>query len=115
MAVTRSSVAERSRSSSAPPSRVDARTPELLWLLIASGLVCAGLALVYLGKTHVTPATTLDLRTIERREQLLPVLDMFRDAKDRQFAATRMFEFLSEHRNSIPNVGALSRLRARGD
>ena len=85
MAITRSSVADRSRSSTPQVrARVDARTPELLWLLIASGLVCAGLTLVYLGKTHTmtTSPAPLDLRTVERREQLLPVLDMFRDAKE---------------------------------
>jgi hypothetical protein len=84
----------------------------LLWLLIASALVCAGLALTYLAKSHQV-TTGLDLRKVERREQLLPLLDMFPDAKDRLFAAGRVFEYLNGH--AIPNVGALGRLEGRGD
>lgn len=117
MAITRSSVADRSRTTAPPPrARVDARTPELLWLLIASAVVCAGLVLVYMGKTATEPRpdrAPLNLQTVDRREQLLPYLDMFQNPKDRAFAAGRVFDFLTDHRNSISNVGALARLRDR--
>ena len=89
MAVTRSTPAERARTSTAAvlPSRAKMRAPELLWLAIASVLVAAGLALVFFAKTTPqvsAPRPPLDLRRIDRREQLLPYLDLFANPHDRQ-------------------------------
>src|SRR5258708_343035 len=109
MAVTRSSVTDRARVSI--PLQTFSRMPELLWLLIASVLVLGGLTLVYLAKTNRENKTNpIDLRRIDRQEQLLPVLDMFPNAADRQFAARKIYEYLVDHGNKLPNVGALGRI-----
>jgi cell division protein FtsW (lipid II flippase) len=114
--VTRSSAAERTRfRRSALPGR-SLRGFELPWLLAASVLAAGGLWLVYAAKARPLAAPparpVLDLRTVERSEQLLPFLGaVYSSAADRQFAARKIYDFLADRGGDIPNVGALTRIR----
>ncbi|HWQ53181.1 MAG TPA: FtsW/RodA/SpoVE family cell cycle protein [Bryobacteraceae bacterium] len=117
MTVTRSSASERTRSRPPLPPGANLRGYELPWLLMASVLAAAGLWLVYEAKTRplVVPPEhpVLDLRSVDRAEQLLPYLNFYASAADRQFAARKIREFLADQGGSIPNVGALTRIRVR--
>ncbi|MEJ7606217.1 MAG: FtsW/RodA/SpoVE family cell cycle protein, partial [Bryobacteraceae bacterium] len=95
------------------PRRITSRGFELAGVLAGSVLVAAGLALVYQAK--VAPALRsdsklLNLNAIERREQLIPYLQFLPSPRERQLAATRIFEFLQTKK--VPNVGALVQAKA---
>lgn len=109
--ITRSSASQRIRvrASSLPAGR----GLELLWLAAASLVVAAGLWLVWQAKTPA-PAPgrlVLNLSTVDRREQLLPFLNIYSSAPDRQFAARKIYDYLGDHAGDLPNVGALARIR----
>jgi cell division protein FtsW (lipid II flippase) len=113
MAVTRSSASERQ---TRRPARTapEPRVFELIALLLASIVASAALMLVYRAKTE--PLAGLDpkllnLNALERREQLLPLLDFAPNARERQFMATRIWEFARD--GQLPNVGALARVPGR--
>lgn len=116
MAVTRSSAADRANRTAGSSSVGAAwRTPELLWLLIAGVLVSSAWWLVYSAKLRrvatVSSATPpLNVSQLERREQLLPVLQVFANANDRDFAARKIFDVVAES-GGIANAGALARIR----
>lgn len=115
MAVTRSSASERRTSPGSALSRPRSpRNTELIGLFLASLIVLCALALVYKAKTE--PFAQLDsklvnLNALDRREQLLPVLDFAPNARERQYFATRIWEALGE--GKVPNVGALGRISGR--
>ena len=117
MAVTRSTAADRTRTEPVVPVAVPAyvRGPEFLWLTASALLIVIGLTLVYLAKTQqaapVGSRPPLDLRHVDRMEQLLPYLDVYTNGADRQFAAHKIYDFLNDNGSRIPNVGALSRIR----
>ena len=91
---------------------------EFRWLAAASLLVATGLAMVYSAKTHDFPdlATRLkqgdlvNLNSVSKPADLLPLLQIFQDPEQREAAAQKTFEFILAHR-PLRNVGALSRLR----
>lgn len=94
------------------------RRQELPWLIGASVMVCAGLGLVLFAKTLNFPDLSarlangelLNLNAVSKPEQLLPVLEMFPDAAERELAAERITSYIAKHK-PLPNVGALARLR----
>lgn len=112
MAVTRSTAAERAVH---PVSRTlavrNTRGGEFWWLLGATLLASAGIWLAYEAKTKQLPAAApLDLSQVSRREQLLPYLGVFPSPADRQFAARKIYDYLADHGNSLPNVGSLAQI-----
>jgi cell division protein FtsI/penicillin-binding protein 2/cell division protein FtsW (lipid II flippase) len=92
---------------------------EFVWLALASLMVGSGLLLVYSAKTQNFPALSaslthgevLDLNRVTDSQQLLPFLQVFQDAGQREQIADKMFNYLSAHQ-PLPNVGALARLRS---
>jgi cell division protein FtsW (lipid II flippase) len=118
MAVTRSTAAERTRTEGFAPAGVSGtshRGPELAWLLLVSAVLAIGLGLVYAAKTRAPSASPaqppFNLRSVDRQEQLLPYFDIYASPADRQFAAKKIFEFLSDQGGRLPNIGALARVR----
>ncbi|HKW97323.1 MAG TPA: FtsW/RodA/SpoVE family cell cycle protein [Bryobacteraceae bacterium] len=119
MAVTRSweqrvIVQAGSWQRTAPPER----RRELPWLVCASVLVSAGLAFVLLAKTSnfselqakLDHNELLNLNTVTQPEELLPFLEIFPDAGERELAAGKIAAYVQSHK-PLPNVGALARLR----
>ena len=91
---------------------------DFLWLAVASFMVAAGLALVFLAKTQnffeiqrqLDRRDLLNLNAIESADQVLPFLQVFSDTAERQLVADKTYEYLRAH-HPIPNVGALARIR----
>lgn len=114
MAVTRSTVADRTRERQrAVTGSTVSRTTELVCLLAASLLIGAGLWRVYTVKAEpfaTLNPTIIHLPSVERVEALYPALPFLPAAPDKQFAARKILDFLRDH-GVPPNVGALSRLR----
>lgn len=114
MAVTRSTPAER-RSGLGRSKPTVRRPTEFAALLIASALVCAGLLLVYSAKVRLAAsgtAPTVNLNSLERREQLLPLLlTSYPNPAERQVAAREIFNFVQDASGKLPNVGAIGRIR----
>ncbi len=119
MAITKSweaKVLRRGSKSVSRPGRVGWR--EFVWLFCASLFVAAGLFLVFSAKTRNFPELSrqlangelLDLNHVAQPDDLLPFLQVFPNAAERQSVAQRVFDYLVSRR-PIPNVGALARLR----
>ena len=110
MAVTRSTVEARR---DVPVVTRAGRGPELVWLILAALIVSGVWALVYTAKVRrsTTPAPTVNLAEIDRDEKLLPVLAVLQSPADRDFAAKRIFDTLADREGSLPNTGALARIR----
>ena len=94
------------------------RRRELPWLMGASVMVCAGLAMVLFAKTsdfresqaRLDRGELLNLNTARDPEALLPFLQVFRDPDERALVAERIWGYLGTHQ-PLGNVGALARLR----
>lgn len=116
MAVTRSRSAERAQAPyrGARPT-LYSRRREGLWMLGGTLVLIFGLVLVYWAKTQpfaeiergLAAHRLLNLNTLESREQLLPFLGIFTEPADRRFVARRIYDASG----SLPNVGAIARLR----
>ncbi len=113
MAVTRSTVESRSTARTPAARRPRWRGMELLSLLIASLLVSGSWWLVEQAKLRRAGGNTalLDVTHLEHPEQLYPVLQLFPNAGDRDFAARQIMDALSNQETAIPNTGALARIR----
>ncbi len=116
MAVTRSTAEQRTADRRIELSRpgAAARGFELVCLIAASLLFAAGLWLEYRAKTYALPgpgAHLLNLNDVDRREQLLPVLQFLPSAAERQFAATKIYDFVTGGGHPLRNVGAVGRIR----
>ncbi|MGH9632685.1 MAG: FtsW/RodA/SpoVE family cell cycle protein [Bryobacteraceae bacterium] len=117
MAVTRSTTTERARKSALQTSLFRpraTRSSELVWLMAGSILLLAGFTLIYLASTAQMgqpDAKVLNLKQAERREQLLPFLPMFSLPAERELAARKIHNLLQESDGTLPNVGAIARLR----
>jgi cell division protein FtsW (lipid II flippase) len=87
---------------------------ELVAMLLASVLVGCGLALVWQAKTaglgNLDPKV-LNLNTLDRREQLLPLITFASGPRERQYLANRIWEFAQDHK--LSNVGAIGRIPGR--
>lgn len=89
------------------------------WLGIASVTVACGLAFVYFTKTQnfaeeqreLDHGELLDLNTVSSAQELLPFLQAWPDAVEREQVAEQTMAFLRTAR-PLANVGALARLRA---
>jgi len=94
------------------------RRRELPWLIAASVVVCAGLGVVLFAKTanfsdlsaRMGNGELLNLNAVEKADELVPALQFFSDAAERQLVAERVAAYVEAHR-PLPNVGALARLR----
>jgi cell division protein FtsI/penicillin-binding protein 2/cell division protein FtsW (lipid II flippase) len=112
MAVTRSTAAGRPKSRRAGKHW---RSIEFAALLLAGALVAPGLHLVYQAKAPglaeaaqgLAAKRLLNLNELSAREDLLPALGMIADAQARTEAARQIY-YAS---GSLPNVGALARIR----
>lgn len=118
MAVTKSwEIRTETKLAVAESFQAPERRREFWWLAGASLLVAWGLALVLLAKTQdfaqfqqrLQSGQLLNLSEATQPAQLLPVLEFIRDPDQRQAAADRTSAYLASH--TIPNVGALARLR----
>jgi cell division protein FtsW (lipid II flippase) len=97
------------------------RRREMRWLAGASLAVVCGLALVAIAKTQDFPelqtrlhhGELLNLNQVTQPEQLLPVLQVIGDVRERQAIAERLSSFLQEHR-PVANAGVLARIRLNG-
>ena len=120
MAVTRSRAAERVQASHGGRGAgilrgVVWRRREAIWLLAVSCLVLFGLFRVYRAKTRsfagieggLAAKQLLNLNDLTAREDLLPYLGIFTEPAERQFVARRIYDASG----SLPNVGAIARLR----
>jgi cell division protein FtsW (lipid II flippase) len=111
MAVTRSRAAERPAVRRDPRPRVAWRTHELAWLVAASVLVMIGLFLVYKAKSapldgieqQLSAGKLLNLNQLSAREELLPVLGVIPNQREREETARKIY-YLS---GSLPNVGRI--------
>jgi cell division protein FtsW (lipid II flippase)/cell division protein FtsI/penicillin-binding protein 2 len=122
MALTRSWTAPGAR-----PEEVNVRQPaaarrELVWLLGASLLVAAGLAMVYAAKSEgfagaedrLQRSELVNINLVTGPEQLLPLLESFSGRAERELVAQKTFDFLARAR-PLGNVGALARLRVSAE
>ena len=120
MAVTRSRAAERARPSdrgrqAAIWRGMAWRRREAIWMLAATVLLLFSFYRVYRAKTRTFAAVEaglagkrlLDLNDLNAREELLPYLAIFSAPAERQFVARRIYDASG----SLPNVGAIARLR----
>jgi hypothetical protein len=97
------------------------RRRELPFLLCASLLVIAGLALVYTGKTQnfvadaarLKSGELLNLNANPTSGQIAPLLLNIPDSEERTSAAERVRDYLSNLKGPVPNVGALAKLRKK--
>ena len=122
MAVTKSwEIATAARVEHAARKPVE-RRHELVWLAIASLFAFCGLFFVFAAKTRdfaqeqarIDRGELRNLNRIDRAGELIPALQMIPDPAERGSVAERMIAYVEElrSRGPIPNVGALSRLRA---
>jgi|HubBroStandDraft_1064217.scaffolds.fasta_scaffold00209_2 cell division protein FtsW (lipid II flippase)/cell division protein FtsI/penicillin-binding protein 2 len=115
MAVTRSRGTERAQSSHGGRRAIVWRPREAVWMLAGSALLLLGFFLVYRAKTRsfaeietgVANKQLLNLNDLTAREDLLPYLAIFTEPAERQFVARRIYDASG----SLPNVGAIARLR----
>jgi cell division protein FtsW (lipid II flippase) len=114
MAVTRSRATERAQP--AHGGRVIVwRRPEAMWMLAGSLMLLFAFFLVYRAKartfaeieTGLANKQLLNLNDLTAREDLLPYLGIFSEPAERQFVARRIYDASG----SLPNVGAIARLR----
>lgn len=115
MAVTRSTAAERR--TQPPPFSLDRnpRTLELMVLLLSSAVIAVSLWLVWQAKTASFAALDpklVNLNTLERPEQLLPLLAFAPTARERQALASRIAD--ASQSSKLSNVGALGRIPGPG-
>ena len=116
MAVTRSKAAERVQATYGPLRKRPGPASEFLWLIGVSIVIASGLFLVFKAKSHTFPEIDqglasrllLNLNALSSREDLLPFLTVVGDPGERQFVARRIYDASG----SLPNVGALARMRA---
>jgi cell division protein FtsW (lipid II flippase) len=110
MAVTRSTIEVRRH---AAPARKPRRGTELVWLVLAGILfsAMAWLASSAVIRRSVSDAPILNLSTLDRAEQLYPVLAVFQNAGDREYVAHQIFDRLADREGGFPNTGALARIR----
>ena len=120
MAVTRSRAAERAQPSGRGRGAslwkgVVWRRREAIWMLAGSLALLFAFYLVYRAKTRsfaeiengLAGKQLLNLNDLAARENLLPYLALFTEPAERQFVARRIYDASG----SLPNVGAIARLR----
>jgi cell division protein FtsW (lipid II flippase) len=119
MAVTRSTASERPRIPVSPLARRAFPATTLLWLAACAALLGWGFYLILQIKSQnfaqvekdLAAKQILNLNDLSSREDLLPLLTMFPNPKERVEVARRIY-YLS---GTVSNVGAIARLRAHTD
>jgi cell division protein FtsW (lipid II flippase) len=114
MALTRSTAAERTRTSVSPIVRRAFPVKTLLWLVACAALLGWGFQLILQTRSQpfaqvekdLAARQILNLNELSTREDLLPLLTMFPNPKERADAARRIY-YLS---GTVSNVGAIARL-----
>jgi cell division protein FtsW (lipid II flippase) len=99
-------------------TQTSGRQKELIFLCGASLLALCGLLLVYLAKAQnfreqeqrLQGGALVNINTVRRPGELLPALNSTA-ANQQAETAEQLFEFI-QHYKPLPNIGALSRLRA---
>jgi len=122
MALTRSWTAPGARPEVVNICKPAAPGSELVWLLGASLLVAAGLAMVYAAKSggfagaeeRLKRGELVNVNLVTGPEQLLPLLESFSGRAERELVAQKTFDFLARAR-PLGNVGALARLRVSSE
>ncbi|HLI83484.1 MAG TPA: FtsW/RodA/SpoVE family cell cycle protein [Bryobacteraceae bacterium] len=104
MAVTKSWTAVGTTPAAVAVAAAPAPRGELKWLLGASLLVAAGLAMVFAAKTQISPAAVVNLNTVIGPEQLRPLIE----SSDSDRLAADLFSYLQTARH-LRNVGAVAR------
>jgi cell division protein FtsW (lipid II flippase) len=112
MAVTRSTSVDRASN----PRQMQARgrTLERALLLVTSALILAAISLTAAAKFARMAGSdrdSLNLSTLERREQLLPFLQWIPSVAERQYTAGKMFGYVRNGPASLSHVGELSQIR----
>ena len=120
MAVTRSRATDRTQAShgggrAAIWRGMVWRRREAIWMLASSLMLLVGFVFVYRAKTRsfteiqtsLASKQLLNLNDLTAREDLLPYLAIFAEPAERQFVARRIYDASG----SLPNVGAIARLR----
>lgn len=109
MAVTRSSATDRAQSQGRAATVFVPRNLEFAGLVFASLAVACGIGLVYAAKRRAIAQAgqPLNLRNVDRAEQLIPHLAVFASPYDREFAARKILAYVREH-GEVANVGALA-------
>ncbi|MDQ1474315.1 MAG: hypothetical protein QOJ99_5795, partial [Bryobacterales bacterium] len=119
MAVTRSTPQSREASRSRTRTKITTtRAPELIWLILAGIIISGAWWLVYSAKIRrpESPAPPLNVSRVDRAEKLYPVLAVIQSPADREFIARRIFDAIAEDGGTLPNTGAIARIRpARAD
>src|SRR5262245_55883968 len=119
MTTTRSTIEERrSKAGTLRNARTRSRNPEGILLFAASCVALVGLILVYQARTHGFPGLgqqlknkkLLNLNAVSSQTELIPFLTVFDRPADRQFAASRILNYLRDN-PSVPNVGTLAKIR----
>jgi cell division protein FtsI/penicillin-binding protein 2/cell division protein FtsW (lipid II flippase) len=115
VAVTRSWTAAGAQPVVVKFEKRPAARSRLAWLVCASLLVGAGLAMVYAAKiARLNRGEFVNLNMVTAPEELLPLLESFPERAERELVAEKTFEFL-ERARPLRNVGALSALRVSAD
>jgi cell division protein FtsW (lipid II flippase) len=122
MALTRSWTAPGARPQVVNVPKPAAPRSELVWLLGASLLVAAGLAMVYAAKSEgfagaeerLKRGELVNVNRVNGPEQLLPLLESSSNRAERELVAQKTFDFLARAR-PLGNVGALARLRVSAE
>jgi cell division protein FtsW (lipid II flippase) len=121
MAITRSTAAARAQRTVGTESRF---MPVTL-LVMSSAIVAVGLFLVYKAKTdsfervaeQLVGGRVLNLNAATGPADIAPLLTVFSEAEERQFAAKKIYEFItgadarSNYRREIANIYDLARVR----
>lgn len=113
MALTRSTSVDRARNAR-PHTETRRRGIERILLLATSTLILAAISLTALAKlARVDSAETgsLNLSTLERREQLIPFLQWASSSAERQYMAGKIFEHIHNGSGALSHVGDLSQIR----
>ncbi len=112
MAVTRSTSVDRTQNARPRVGTLD-RAMERVFLLAAAVLVLAAISLTAtakiarLGSQH----DSLNLSTLERREQLYPFLQWASTPAERQYISGKIFDHIRSGEGTVSHVGELSQIR----
>jgi cell division protein FtsW (lipid II flippase) len=115
MAVTRSTLAERAQYPH-HPIETRGRARERVLLLLTSALILAAVSLTAAAKmarVGVSDSERLNLSTLDRREQLLPILQSISSPAERQYIAGKIFEGVRSEPGSVSHVGEIGQIRVR--
>src|SRR5277367_394498 len=111
MAVTRSTLAERDQNPHRPMEALG-RAGERVLLLLTSALILAALSLTAAAKmARIGGPVSLNLSTLDRREQLLPFLTWVSSPAERQYIAAKIFEGIRSGEGSVSHVGEIGQIR----